>query len=62
VIKYAYFYTFKVRKVDVKEDEIGMECSINGEKRDANKLLVGKPKGKKPIGRPRHKWVDKETD
>jgi hypothetical protein len=21
-------------------------------------LLVGKPKGKRPLGRPRHRWVD----
>jgi hypothetical protein len=22
------------------------------------RLLVGKPEGKKPLGRPRYKWVD----
>jgi hypothetical protein len=25
---------------------------------DAYRGLVGKPKGKKPLGRPRHKWED----
>jgi hypothetical protein len=28
------------------------------EKRDANKLLAGKPEGKRPLGRPRRRWVD----
>jgi hypothetical protein len=29
-----------------------------GEKRNAYRLLVGKPEGKRPLGRPRHRWVD----
>jgi hypothetical protein len=29
-----------------------------GEKRIAYKLLVGKPDGKRPVGRPRHNWMD----
>jgi hypothetical protein len=28
------------------------------EKRNAYKLLVGKPEGKRPLGRPRRRWVD----
>jgi hypothetical protein len=28
------------------------------EKRDTNRLLVGKPEGMRPLGRPRHRWVD----
>jgi hypothetical protein len=28
------------------------------EKRNAYRLLVGKPKGKRPLRRPRHRWVD----
>jgi hypothetical protein len=28
-----------------------------GEKRNAYRLLVGKPEGKRPLGRPRHRWV-----
>jgi hypothetical protein len=27
-----------------------------GEKRNACKILVGKPEGKKPLGRPRRRW------
>jgi hypothetical protein len=29
-----------------------------GEKRNTYRLLVGKPQGKRPLGRPRHRWVD----
>jgi hypothetical protein len=29
-----------------------------GEKRNAYRLLVGKPEGKRPLGRPRCMWVD----
>jgi hypothetical protein len=29
-----------------------------GAKRNVYKLLVGKPKGKRPLGSPRHRWVD----
>jgi hypothetical protein len=27
-------------------------------KRNAYRLLVGKPEGRRPLGRPRHRWVD----
>jgi hypothetical protein len=30
-----------------------------GEMRKAYKILVGKPEGKGPIGRPGHRWEDK---
>jgi hypothetical protein len=29
-----------------------------GEKRNAYRILVGKPEGKIPLGRPRRRWVD----
>jgi hypothetical protein len=28
------------------------------ERRNAYRILVGKPEGKKPLGRPRRRWVD----
>jgi hypothetical protein len=29
-----------------------------GEKKNAYRILVGKPEGKRPLGRPKHKWED----
>jgi hypothetical protein len=29
-----------------------------GEKRNVYRILVGKPEGKRPLGRPRRRWVD----
>ena len=29
-----------------------------GDRRGVYKVLVGKPEGKKPFGRPRHRWGD----
>jgi hypothetical protein len=29
-----------------------------GEERKVYKVLMGKPEGKKPLGRPRHRWED----
>jgi hypothetical protein len=29
-----------------------------GEKRNVYRLLVGKPEGKRPLGRPRRRWSD----
>jgi hypothetical protein len=32
--------------------------STNGEKRSVYRLLVGKPEGRRPLGRPRRRWFD----
>jgi hypothetical protein len=29
-----------------------------GERRNAYRILVGNPEGRKPLGRPRRRWVD----
>ena len=29
-----------------------------GEERGVHRVLVGKPEGKRPLGRPRHRWED----
>jgi hypothetical protein len=33
-------------------------CSTNGETGNAYGILVRKPEGKRPLGRPRRRWVD----
>jgi hypothetical protein len=37
---------------------MGGACSTNRDEKDTSRLLVGKAKGKRPLGRPRHTWVD----
>jgi hypothetical protein len=37
---------------------MGGPCSTNGEKTNSYGLLVGKPEGKRQLGRPRRRWVD----
>jgi hypothetical protein len=37
---------------------MGSACSTNGEKRNVYRILVGKAEGKRPLPRPRCKWVD----
>jgi hypothetical protein len=32
--------------------------ALMGTKRNAYRILVGNPEGKRPLGRPRRKWVD----
>jgi hypothetical protein len=37
---------------------MGGSCITKGDKRNAYRLLVGKPERKRPLGRPRRRWVD----
>jgi hypothetical protein len=37
---------------------MGGSCSTIGEKRNAYRLLVGKPEGKRQLGRSKYRWVD----
>jgi hypothetical protein len=37
---------------------MGGACSTNGENRNAYRLLVGKPEGRRPLGRPGRRWLD----
>jgi hypothetical protein len=40
---------------------MGKACSTNGPKRNAYKILVAKPEGNRPLGRPRRRWEDNIT-
>jgi hypothetical protein len=37
---------------------MGRACSTNGEKKNAYRILIGKPEGKRPLGRLRRRWED----
>jgi hypothetical protein len=37
---------------------MGREFIANGEERNAYRILLRKPRGKKPLGRPRRRWVN----
>jgi hypothetical protein len=38
------------------ENELGGSCGPNGKAEKLYKVLVGKPEGKRPLGRPRSRW------
>jgi hypothetical protein len=42
----------------IKSRSMGRPCSTNGDKRNACRIFVGKPEGKRPLGRSRRRWVD----
>jgi hypothetical protein len=44
--------------VIVKINEKGGECSMCGERKSAYGVLVRRPEGKAPLGRPMHRWED----
>jgi hypothetical protein len=52
--------TYKVELFTAADiaDEIGRVCSTNGAKRNAYRILVRHPEGKRSLGRPRRRWVD----
>ena len=37
---------------------MGGACSTYEERRISYRVLVGKPEGTRPLGRPRHRWED----
>ena len=42
----------------MKKSEMDGACSTCEEKRGVYRILVGKPEGKRPLGRPGHRWED----
>ena len=53
---YSSSYTVRV----IKSRRIGWAGHVArmGEERGVYRVLVGKPEGKRPLGRPRRRWVD----
>jgi hypothetical protein len=37
---------------------MGRTCTTNEAKRNVYTILVGRPEGKRPLGRPIRRWVD----
>jgi hypothetical protein len=37
---------------------MGRTCSTYGGEEEAYRILIGKPEGKRPLGRCRRRWVD----
>jgi hypothetical protein len=42
----------------IKEDAMGGACSTYGKMKDAYKIFIRNPEGKRPLGRPRCSWED----
>jgi hypothetical protein len=42
----------------IKKNEMGGTCNTYGKRRGTHRNLVGKPEGKRPLGRPRYEWED----
>jgi hypothetical protein len=49
----------------MEKNEIVEACSTDGEERALYRVLVGKPEGKRPLGRPRRRilgWIFRKWD
>jgi hypothetical protein len=42
----------------IENNEMDGACSVYGERRGVYRVLVEKPEGKRPLGRPRRRWED----
>ena len=47
------YYTLNIIN---KKNEMGRACGMYADRRGAHRVLVGKPEGKRPLGRPRRRW------
>jgi hypothetical protein len=47
-----------IRMIKSRRMRWAWHVTRTGEKRNAYKILVGNPEGKRPLGRPRRRWVD----
>jgi hypothetical protein len=50
--------TVIIRRLNRAEMRWAGNVGRMGEKRNAYRILVGKPEGKRPLGRPRRNWVN----
>jgi hypothetical protein len=52
----SYISSFSFTLVNLPE--MSVACSTYGERKGVYRVLVGVPKGKRPLGRPRRRWED----
>jgi hypothetical protein len=57
-IRELYFSPSIIRIIKSRRMRWAGHVARMGEKRNAYRLLMGKPVGKRPLGRPRRRWVD----
>jgi hypothetical protein len=51
-------YSLPSRMIKSRRKRWAGNVAFMGEKRNTCRILVGRPEGKRPLGRPRHRWVD----
>jgi hypothetical protein len=47
-----------IRMIKSRRLRLAGPVARRGETRNADRILVGQPEGKRPLGRPRRRWVD----
>jgi hypothetical protein len=52
-----YYSSSTIRIIKSRRMRRAGHVARMGEKRNAYRILVGKPEGKRPLGRPRRRWV-----
>jgi hypothetical protein len=50
------FLTLYCAANEIEKNEMGGVCSVYREGRGGYRVLLGKPEGKRPLGRPRRRW------
>jgi hypothetical protein len=53
-----YFEAIIIRIIKSRRMRLAGHVARMGEKRNEYRLLVGKPEGNRPLGRPRRRWLD----
>jgi hypothetical protein len=57
-LRYLYSSPSIIRTIKSRRMRYAGHVAQMGEKRNAYRLLVGKPEGNRPLGGPRRRWVD----
>jgi hypothetical protein len=53
-----YFSSNNIRVIKSRRMKLAGHVAYIGERRSAYRVLVGRPEGKRPLGRPRRGWED----